>query len=119
MPSGAVTVAVTVQLPLAGIPPPERLTAPDPAVAVATPPHVLVKPLGVLTTVPAGRVSVNATPASAAEPLGFAMKRVRVVAPPGRILTGTNDFVIKGGAITITAAVEVLPVPFPPLVEVT
>src|SRR5882724_10301508 len=43
---------------------PDRLTVPEPATAVAVPLHVLVNPLGVVTTNPAGRLSVKATPFS-------------------------------------------------------
>ena len=52
MPSGAVTVAVTVQFPLDPIVPPERLMVPDPAFAVVVPPQVELKPLGLATTNP-------------------------------------------------------------------
>src|SRR5712672_60648 len=45
--------------------PPDRLTDPEPATAVAVPPQVLVSPFGVATTRPAGSVSAKATPVSA------------------------------------------------------
>src|SRR5215831_4086785 len=38
---------------------PVRLIEPDPAAAVAVPPQLLVKPLGVATTKPAGSVSLK------------------------------------------------------------
>src|SRR6266567_888458 len=60
-----VTFTVTVQLLLAAMVPPVSETLPEPATAVAAPPQVLVSPLGVATTRPAGSVSVNATPVSA------------------------------------------------------
>lgn len=41
---------------------PLKLTELDPLVAVAVPLHVLFRPLGVVTTSPAGKLSVNATP---------------------------------------------------------
>jgi len=50
-----VTVTVTVQLPLAGMVPPLRLTEPAPATAVTEPPLHVVVPLGELEfTTPAG-----------------------------------------------------------------
>ncbi len=49
------TVAVTVQVPLAAIEPPERLIALEPGDAVAVPPQVEVKPLGLPTTRPGGK----------------------------------------------------------------
>src|SRR5258708_20195776 len=51
--------------------PPDRLTVPEPATAVAVPPQVLLNPLGVATTRPAGRLSVKATPVSATLAFGF------------------------------------------------
>src|SRR5689334_3437193 len=51
---------------------PERLTTPVPAVAVMVPPpQDPVSPLGVATTRPAGKVSLNAIPLSAVEALLF------------------------------------------------
>ena len=55
-----VTFTVSVQEPLAAIVPPVSEMLPEPATAVAVPPHVFVKPLGVATTIPAGKLSVNA-----------------------------------------------------------
>ena len=58
-----VTFTANVQELLAAIVPPERLTAPEPAVAVTVPlPQVPVSPFGVETTRPAGSASLNATP---------------------------------------------------------
>ena len=61
----------TVQDALEARVPPERLTLPDPATAVAVPPQVLFNALGVATTSPAGRLSVNAIPFSASVVFGF------------------------------------------------
>src|SRR5262245_28224703 len=47
------TLTETTQEALAATVPPDRLTVPDPAVAVAEPPHELLRPLGVATTSPA------------------------------------------------------------------
>jgi hypothetical protein len=58
-----VTFTANVHELLAAIVPPERLTEPDPALAVIVPePHVPVRPFGVETARPAGSVSVKATP---------------------------------------------------------
>lgn len=57
-----VMFTTTVQLLLVAIDPPVRLILPDPAVAVGVPLQLLVSPLGVATTNPAGSVSVTATP---------------------------------------------------------
>jgi hypothetical protein len=65
------TLTETVQLALAANIPPERLMLPDPATAVAVPPQVLFKALGVATTTPAGRLSVNAIPFSVTPVFGF------------------------------------------------
>src|SRR5258706_393807 len=65
-----VTLTAKVQDVLAASAAPDRLTPLLPAVAVMVPPpHDPVRPLGVETTRPAGNVSVNATPDSAAAPL--------------------------------------------------
>src|ERR1700724_1346367 len=58
---------VTLTVKLHGVTParvaPERLTVPEPAVAVIVPPpHEPVSPLGVETTSPEGSVSVNPIP---------------------------------------------------------
>ena len=75
------TLTETVQLALAANVPPERLMLPDPATAVAVPPQVLFKALGVATTRPAGRLSVKAIPVSARVVLGFWMVNVSDVVP--------------------------------------
>src|SRR5260221_197248 len=91
---------------------------PDPAVAVAGPPQVLVSPFGVATTSPAGRLSVTATPVSAI-PLvtGLVMVRVSAEVPFSAIGVGLNALAIDGGASTARLAEAVPPVP--PSVEVT
>ena len=65
------TFTETVQEALAARVPLERLMLPDPATAVAVPPHVLLSAFGVATTKPAGRLSVKAIPVSARLVLGF------------------------------------------------
>src|SRR6478736_6298987 len=112
-----VTLTETVQLALAANVPAERLMLPDPATAVAVPPQVLFKPLGVATTNPAGRLSVKAMPVSARLVLGFWIVNVSEVVPFNGMLAAPNTLVIEGGVATVKLADAVLPVP--PLVELT
>ena len=112
-----VTFTAKVQEPLAAMVPPERLMLPDPATAVAVPPHVLVSPLGVATTRPEGRLSVNATPVSATV-FGFVMVKVSVVEPFSGMVAAPNSLVIEGGAAVTVMLAEAVP-PVPPSVDVT
>jgi len=114
----AVTFTTSVQLLLTAMLPPVSEMLPVPCTAVGVPPQLLVKPLGVATTSPAGKVSVNATPASATVlAAGFVMVNVNAETPFTVIDVGLNAFVIEGGATTARAAV-LLVVPVPPSVEV-
>ena len=98
--------------------PPVSEMLPEPAVAVAVPPQVLVKPFGVATTSPAGNVSVKATPVSAtALAAGFVMVKVSVETPFTAIAVGLKALAIEGGATTLMDAEAVPPVP--PSTEVT
>src|SRR5580704_6979009 len=98
--------------------PPERLTAPLPAVAVIVPaPQVPARPLGVEITKPAGKLSVNATPLSGTLVFGLVMLNVSEVVPFRGTSAAPNDLVIVGGEATVKLAEAVLPVP--PLVELT
>src|SRR5262249_2348856 len=106
-----------VQEALAARVPPLRLIEPEPAVAVTVPPQALLRPLGVATTSPAGRLSVNAIPVRARVVLGLVMLKVSDVLAPTRMLAAPKALVIVGGVPTVRFAVAVLPVP--PLVEVT
>src|SRR5258708_15590077 len=113
-----VTFTANVQLALTARVPADRLTEPEPAVAVAVPPHVLVNPFGVATTSPPGRVSVNATPVSGMVlAAGLVMVKVSEVDAFSGMLAAPKDFVIVGGVATDRLAVAVFPVP--PLVELT
>jgi hypothetical protein len=97
---------------------PERLTLPEPATAVMVPPpQEPVRPFGVETTRPAGRVSVNATPVSEVVVFGLSMVKLSEVLPFTGMEAAPNTFVIVGGVATLRFAVAVLPVP--PFVEVT
>jgi hypothetical protein len=105
-------------VPLVAIAPPARVTLVEPAAAVIVPvPQVPVSPFGVETTKPAGSASVNATPASAIDALGFEMVKVSDVEPASPMEAEPKVFVMLGGVATVKFAVAVLPVP--PLVEVT
>jgi hypothetical protein len=65
-------------------------------VAVAVPVQVLVKPLGVATTMFVGKVSVKLTPRMITG-LGLVIVIVRVETPFTKILDGVNDFWAVGG----------------------
>jgi len=90
---------------------------PDPAAAVTVPAQVLFRPLGVLTTNPAGSASVKATPLSASVVFGFVMVKVTEVLWLSSILAAPNALVMLGGVATLRFADAVLPVP--PFVDVT
>ena len=97
--------------------PAERLTEPEPAVAVVVPVQVVVNPLGVATISPAGRVSIKDNPVSEEAALGLLMLNVNDVVPLSVMLPAPKVLVMLGGLATVTLAVEVFPVP--PSVEVT
>jgi len=106
----------TMQEALEAKVPPERLTDPDPAVAVAVPPQVLLRFAGLATTSPAGRLSVNAIPLAELL-LGLLIVKVRLVAPFNGMLAAPKAFVMATGLATLKLADAAFPVP--PLVEVT
>ena len=115
-----VTLTEKMQEPPGTNVPPARLTEPDAAVAVTVPlPQVPVRPLGVDTTRPAGKVSVKATPLSDELALGLVTVKLRLVVPPIGILAAPNNLLMVGalGELTITLAEAVPPVP--PSVELT
>jgi hypothetical protein len=92
-----VTFTEKLQEELAANVAPDRLTEPDPAVAVMVPPpQEPARPLGVATTSPAGRVSVKPTPVSDAE-LELAMVKPRLVVPPTGMLAAPNALLMVGG----------------------
>jgi hypothetical protein len=113
-----VTLTLNVQEPLAAIDAPDRLTVPDPTVAVVVPPHELLSPFGAAMVIPAGRTSVNATPANATVfAAGFVIVKLSPEMPFGEMPAGVNAFEIEGGATTEILA-EAVP-PIPPCVEAT
>ena len=112
------TLTLKLHEPLAAIVAPDKLTMPLAAAAVIVPPpHVPLSPLGVATTNPAGKLSVNATPVKEALALGFVIVKLKDVVPLRAMVPAPNVFVIEGGDRTINVAVEVFP--SPPLVEFT
>src|SRR6266849_2505829 len=114
-----VTFTEKVQEELVAKVAPDRVTLPEPAVAVMVPPPQLpVRPFGVATTRPAGSVSVNAIPVSEMVLIaGFVMVKLKLVEPFNGIVAAPKDLVMVGGLATVTLADAVLPVP--PFVEVT
>lgn len=99
--------------------PPVSDTLPEPAAAVGVPAHALVMFGVVATTIPLGRVSLNATPVRPTVfATGLVIVKVSVVVP----FTPTPDppkaLLIVGGATTASEAV-LLVAPVPPSVEVT
>jgi hypothetical protein len=96
----------------------DKITLAVPCVAVMVPPpQDPVSPLGVATTKPEGNVSVKPTPVSDEPALVFDTVKVNVVLPFSGTVAAPKDFVIVGGATTVTEAFEVLPLPA--VVEVT
>jgi hypothetical protein len=114
----AVTSTEKVQLELAPRVAPLNDTEVDPAVAVIVPPPQLpLSPLGVNTSRPAGKLSVNPTPVSELVfELVIVNDSVDVLVEPTPIVDGVNDFEIDGADATVIEAFAVAPVP--PLVEV-
>jgi len=96
---------------------PLKLMDEDPAVAVAVPVQLLVRPLGVATTKPNGRLSVNATPFSVRFVLLLLSVNVRLVVPFSGIVAAPKAFVILGGLITVRLAEDVDWAPVPADVE--
>jgi len=109
----AIPVMFTAKLQeaLAASVPPDKLTLPEPATAVAVPPHVLANAFGVATTSPAGKESVNATPVSDRLAFVLLIFIVNDVPPFNGIVAAPNTFAIVGGAATVTDALEVFPAP--------
>src|SRR6478672_9869926 len=107
-----VTFTEKVQELLAAIVPPLRLITLVPAVAVIVPPpQEPVRPFGVETTRPAGRVSLKPTPVSDVLVLLFWMVKVKLVEPFSGIEAAPNALIMTGGPVTVMDAFDVLPVP--------
>lgn len=92
---------------------PERLTLPEPAIAVGvTPPQVPERASGVATTSPAGRGSVKPTPVSEVLVFGFARLKVKDVLPFIEIVVAPKVLVIVAGE-TVEVVEPPLPLPQP------
>ena len=96
-----VTLTESVQEAPAAKLTPVRLTVDEAATAVAVPPHVLDKPLGVATINPAGKLSVKFTPVKVVVVFGLLMEKVSAVLVPVKIGFPVNDLEITGGATTV------------------
>ncbi len=92
---------------------PDRLTVPPPAVAVMVPPpHEPVRPFGVDTTSPDGRVSEKPIPLELPLPTGLVMVKASEVEPLSGMVAAPKAIPRVGGtALTARVAVAVLPVP--------
>ena len=106
-----VTFAETVQDAPGARDAPESETEDAPATAVAVPPHVLLKPLGVATTSPAGKPSVNATPLNVLLTFELLIEKLKLVVPFSGMLAAPNVFVMLGGSMTVRFADDVFPLP--------
>ena len=73
--------------------------------------------MGVATVIPAGSVSVKATPVSAAAAFELPMVKFKLVVPFSGMLAAPKDLAMLGGAIAVRLAAAVFPVP--PLTEET
>src|ERR1700680_897925 len=115
--SVAFTFTLKVQDALGDKVAPDKLTLLDPETAVMLPPpHDPVRPLGVITTRPPGRPSVNPTPVSD-RLLTWEIVKLRLVVAFTGIRLAPNDLLIEGGDSTVRLAVAVPPVP--PSTDVT
>jgi len=95
-----VTFTANVHEAVAARDEPERMTLLDPAAAVMVPPPQLpVKPFGVPTTCPEGRVSEKPIPLSDRPVLGLERLKVRVVLPFNATLPAPNAFPMTGGSV--------------------
>lgn len=106
-----VTLTETVQLAPGASVCPLRLTLEEPAVAVIVPVQLPLRPFGVATTNPAGRLSVKATPFRVRFTLVLLSVNVKLVVPFNGIVTAPNAFAMVGGLMTVRLAEDVLPLP--------
>ena len=96
---------------------PDNATEDDPGAAVGVVLQVFVNPLGVATTSPVGRVSVNEIALSVWFTLVLETVKVRLVVPFSGIVAAPNAFAIVGGLMTSRFALEVDCAPVPAAVE--
>ena len=90
---------------------PDKLMEPDPATAVGVVLQVLVKPLGVATIRPAGRLSVNAIPFNVRLALVLETVKVSDVVPFSGIVVAPKALAIVGGLMTVSVSEPVFPFP--------
>src|ERR1035437_3956560 len=81
------------------------------------PPQLPVRPFGVETTNPPGRVSLKPTPVRVVVVLLFCIVNCRLFETFSGMLAAPNAFMITGGPTTLILAFDVMPVP--PSLEVT
>src|SRR5258708_2343995 len=114
----AVTSKATWQVVAGSVMRPDaRLTSPEPAVAPVTVPAQVLARFGVAATImPAGSVSLNASPVRLTALLLVTLIAMRDVVPSGT-LAGVNVFASDGLVVKVAVALAVVPVP--PLVEET
>lgn len=94
-----VTFKLSVQEAPAASVPPDRLTADEPVAAAAVPVQVVVKPLGVATSRPVGKLSLNPTLVSdTVFAAGLVIVKASEVVPFSAILGAPNDSAMVGAA---------------------
>ena len=112
------TVTVTVHEVFGARLAPLKVTVPEPSTAVAVPLHVVLRFPGVATTMPAGKVSVKATPVRVRFwLLLLSMVKVSEAVPFNGMVVAPNAFTMCGGLMTVRLAEEVEAAPVPAAVE--
>lgn len=113
------TFTEMVQLAPAARLAPVNDTVPEPATAVGVVLQVLVKPFGVATTKPEGRLSVNEMPlrTDAALLFGLVIVNVRLVVPFSGMVEAPKTLLIVGGSMTVKLGLAVAVLPLPASVE--
>lgn len=106
-----VTSTVMVQLADAATVPPLKVTTLVPAAAVRVPPQALALLAGVVTTIAAGRLSVNANAVAATVLAVLSIVKVRVLVAPKMIGSGENTLAKVGGGFTVRVSLAVPLVP--------
>lgn len=105
------TFTETVQEPPGARLAPDRDTDEDAVAPETVPLHVELKPLGVATTSPAGRLSVKATPFKVKFVLELLKVKIRLVVPFSGTEVAPKLLLMCGGLITVSVAVDVFPLP--------
>ena len=103
----ASTLTLKVQVALGASVAPDRLTTPDPAVAlIVPPPHPPDNPLGVATSSPTGNVSVKPIPDRARAGLGFVRMKFRRVTWDAIMAVCAKNLEIDGGSGVLAGATK-------------